>query len=83
MRGAQNYQAETGSTNEHDLADTNGVPSALDQCVHKPAANQQVNKRGEQPGNAGEQDGVQQIHVKRAFEIGRQPGQEQVECVIV
>src|SRR5216110_3847001 len=66
-------QPETRSANENGLPDANGAGSALDQCVHEPAANQQVNERGEQPGNAGEQDGVQQVHVKRALEIGRQP----------
>src|SRR5215472_1536926 len=70
---AENSQPETRSAEENGLPDAKGAPSALDERVHKPAANQQVHERGEQPRNAGEQDGVQQVHVERAFEIGRQP----------
>src|SRR5437899_8744585 len=81
--GSKDAQTTCGSTNQNGLSDGVRVPSALNQRVHEPAADGKVCHGRDEPWNAGVKEGVQQIDVQRGREIAGQPGEEQVEDVVV
>src|SRR5260370_31435767 len=83
MCGPKNSQAEGGSAEEHDLANANRIPAALNHRIDEPSAHSQVGERGESTWNAGVESGVQQINVERRGKIRRKPSQKKIESVIV
>src|SRR5580704_6268051 len=83
MRSAEDAESEAGPADENHLTNAHGVPAALDQCIDEPSTDDEIRESCEQPGHAGVSNGVQQIHIVDGKEIGRQPGQEQVESIII
>src|SRR6202158_4393151 len=80
---AENSQTQSRSADEHDLANTDRAPTALYQLIHEPATHDKVGERGEQPGHTGIERRLKQIHVESGGKIRRQPGQEQIESIVV
>ena len=80
---AENSQAEDRSADEDNLTNTNSVPAALYQRIDEPPADDKIGERREQPRNTGIQRGMKQVDMMHGREIGRQPGQEQIEGVVI
>jgi hypothetical protein len=59
VRRAENAETESCAADEGAFADTVGVPSAPYQCVDQPAADDEISYGGEEPGNAGVEEGVE------------------------
>ena len=82
VRRAQNAQAQRRSSDEHHTPHMARVPAAADQPVGD-AGRSQFHRCGNQPGHAGVEERVQQIHMQRTRKVARQPCQEQIEDVVV
>ena len=83
MRGAENAEAEGCAADQNDLADERGVAAAMNERVDEPPADYEIGESGEEPGNAGIENGVQQVHMQGRGKIAGQPGEQQIESVIV
>ncbi len=80
---SEDAEAEGGAADEDDLADAVGVAAALDEGVDEPAADEHVGYGGEEPGDAGVEEGVHEIDVQGRGEITWQPGEQEIEDVVV
>ena len=82
MGGAEDAEAEGGAGDEDGFADATRVPAALDEVVRAPAGGE-IGDCGEEPGDAGVEEGVEQIDAERGGEIAGQPGEQEIEDVVV
>src|SRR6266700_4123577 len=80
---AENSQTERRSADEHGFTNAARAPTALYQSIHEPATNGKVSERGEEPGHSGKNLRKNQVNVDGGGNIRRQPGQEQIESVVV
>ncbi len=80
---AENSQTERRSADEHGLTNAARAPTALYQGVNEPATHGKVGERGEKPGHTGKNRRMKQVHVEGRGKIRGQPGQEQIESVVV
>ena len=58
VRRAENSEPEAGSHDEHGLPNAARVPSAMNEHVHKPSADEEICERAHGPRDAGVQHGV-------------------------
>src|SRR5258706_15981766 len=82
-RRAQNAEAKDGAPSQNRLPNTHWIPAALDQMIHQPSPDKQIASRRESPGDAGVDNGMQQVHVKAGRKITGQPGQQKIKSVVV
>jgi hypothetical protein len=81
--GAEDSEAEGGTGDEDGAADVAGVPAAMDEGVDEEAAEEEVSDGGEEPGGGGVEEGVEEVDVKLRGEVAGEPGEEEVEDVVV
>lgn len=62
---------------------SHGVWPRRNEVVDQPAADAQVGGGGDAPGKAGVEHGMEQVHVQALGEIGRQPGEQEVEGPVI
>ena len=79
----KNPEAKRGAANENDLTDANRVFAALDEGVDEPPADAEIENGSDEPGDAGVERGMQQVDVVGGGEIAGQPGQQEIEAVVV
>src|SRR5208283_2547116 len=82
-RRAKDRETESCSRHQDSLANSVSTIAVSDKSIHHPSAHQQVRESGEQPGYAGIENRVEQIHVKRNGKIAGQPRQKEKKSVIV
>src|SRR5882762_3444122 len=80
---AENSQAADRPADENNLTNTNRVPAALYQRIDEPPAYDKIGERREQPGNTGIQRRMKQVDMMHGGKIRRQPGQEEIESVVI
>jgi len=83
VRGAEYAEAESCPADQNNLADERGIAAAMDERVDEPAADYQISESGEEPGHAGVKNGVEQIYMQGRGKIAGEPGEQQIESVIV
>ncbi len=83
VRAAEDAEAHGGAADENDGADAVGVPAAADEMIDQPAADGEIGCGGDEPGHAGVEERRGQVDVERAGEIDGQPGEQQIEDVVV
>lgn len=79
---AEDAQAAGGTADEEGGADAAWVPTATDEGIGGEASGE-VAEGGNQPGDAGVEERVEEIDMEGGGEIAGEPGEEEVEDVVV
>jgi len=76
-------EAKGCAADEDGFADAAGVVAAADEGIDQPPSDDEIGDGCEEPGEAGVQERVEQVYVEGDREIAWQPGQQEIEDVVV